>query len=213
MFRVKNATKSTLLSGTYDLTQFFTFEAAMHWALEGRYVLYITPTPLDSIPAKYHDRDALVVESFRMVKFMYLKDYEALIELLVDLHSHHTRPGVLLVDQLDTYINHPKVTEQILNIHIAKLCAILHDTMNACSNVSKRHSNFHLLASVTPQNFEKSSYHLYFDQIWNLEKENKKTFQLIRSKNSSGPREVFKYQKLNDGTLILKKILEKLESI
>ncbi|XP_063989659.1 uncharacterized protein LOC135168946 [Diachasmimorpha longicaudata] len=213
MFRLQNETKSTLLSGDHAITQIFTFEAAMHWALEGRHVLYITPTPLDSIPAKYHDRSALEVDSFRMVKFMYLKDYEALIELLVDLHSHHTRPGVLLIDQLDTYINHPNVTEQLANIHIAKLCAILHDTMNACSNVSRSHSKFHLMASVSPQNFEKSFYHLYFYQIWSLEKENNKSFCLMRLKNSSESREAFKYQKLNDGTLILVKILENMENM
>lgn len=139
----------------------------------------------------------------------YLKDYEALIELLVDLHSHHTRPGVVLIDKLDAYIDHPKVSEQMLNIHIAKLCAILHDTMNACSSVSKSQSKFHLLASVTPKNFEKSSYHLYFNQIWKLEEGNDKSFSLVRLRNSSEPREVLKYQKFDDGTLILEKILQR----
>ncbi|XP_011311738.1 uncharacterized protein [Fopius arisanus] len=184
----------------------------MYWALEGRHVFYITPTPLESIPAKYHDRNSLVVESFQMVQFMYLKDYEALISVLVGFHSHHIRPEVLLIDKLDTYIRHPKVTGQMLHTHIAKLCAILHDTMNACSNMSKSQWEFHLLASVTPQNLTKSCYHLYFDQIWKLGRENHKSFHLIRSGNSLELREVFEYQKFNDGTLILQKILQKLDN-
>ncbi|KAK0080686.1 hypothetical protein PV325_013503 [Microctonus aethiopoides] len=213
MFSIKSDIKSILFCGSTDAAKPFMFEVAMHWAEEGRRVFYITSTPLTSFPAIYHDRKKPEPSAFNMIKFIYLSNYEELAKQLVDLHTHSVLPSVLLIDNLHTYINDPQIKEQE-DVHIAKLCALLHDSINACARIKK--TKLYLCASVIMNNIKQTPYHLYFNNIWNIDSKNVENVVNIELKQMSGAvdskmNRVMKYKQFQDGTLILNEILEKIE--
>ncbi|OAD52742.1 SPARC-related modular calcium-binding protein 1 [Eufriesea mexicana] len=137
MFTVKNNVKSTLLCGPAELSKSFMFEAAIYWAEEGRRVVYITPAPLERLPAACHDRSNPAPAAFKLMRFMYLKNYEALAQRLVELHTFASLPSVLLIDDFDTYVTGYKESEMTQDIHIAKTCSLILDTMNSCARILK----------------------------------------------------------------------------
>lgn len=67
----------------------------------------------------------------------YLENYETLMERLIELHTFATLPSVLLIDDFDTYINDYKESEVTYDLHIAKTCSTILDTMNSCSRILK----------------------------------------------------------------------------
>ncbi|KAF7994993.1 hypothetical protein HCN44_004465 [Aphidius gifuensis] len=207
MFSIENSTKSILLCGPPSITRTFMFESAIHWAEKDQRVFYITPAPLTSIPAKYHDRNDLIPTTFNMIRFMHLSSYESLVEQLVNIHTFEVRPSVLLIDRLDTYIQikDPKVKEQH-EVHIARLCAIIHDSMNACSRLKK--VQVHICVSVSPDNFKTNIYQHYFDSIWRFDKNNEGIVELKKIKGDLDYQDVFRYEKYVDGTVILNSVLE-----
>lgn len=70
MFSSKNNVKSTLFCGPQELNKSFMFETAIYWAEEGRRVVYITPTPLERLPAICHDRCNPAPAAFKLMRFM-----------------------------------------------------------------------------------------------------------------------------------------------
>ncbi|KAH0549166.1 uncharacterized protein LOC123260913 [Cotesia glomerata] len=210
MFTLKNTSNSTLLLGPPITAKSFLFEAAMHWAEKGNLVFFITPSPLKSFPAQYHDRKDVPPAIYDMIKFLYLETYDVLAEQLVDLHTFSKLPSLILVDNLDTYIKGVQNTE-LEDMHIAKLCAVLHDSVNACSRVKK--CQVLLCASITGTSLQSTPYPLYFDNIWYLTVE-KDTDELIikftevstNSESEIKEPKAFEYRKFRDKTLILTKI-------
>lgn len=69
--------------------------------------------------------------------FRYLEDYEALVEQLVELHTFASLPSVLLIDDFDTYIAGYKESGMTQDVHIAKTCSLILDTMNSCARILK----------------------------------------------------------------------------
>ncbi|XP_076669026.1 uncharacterized protein LOC143369232 isoform X1 [Andrena cerasifolii] len=72
MFSAKHSVKSTLLCGPAELSKSFMFEAAIYWAEEGRRVVYITPAPLESLPAACHDRSNPAPAAFKLMRFIWV---------------------------------------------------------------------------------------------------------------------------------------------
>ena len=72
MFSAKHSVKSTLLCGPAELSKSFMFEAAIYWAEEGRRVVYITPAPLESLPAACHDRSNPAPAAFKLMRFIWI---------------------------------------------------------------------------------------------------------------------------------------------
>ncbi|XP_070162869.1 uncharacterized protein [Polyergus mexicanus] len=128
--------KTTLLCGPKILSKSFMFEAAIYWAERGRRVIYITPTPLERRPAVCHDRTNPAAAALDLMRFIYLPDYETFMEQLVKLHTYAAVPSVLLIDDLDNYINDESIKNDLF-MHIARTCALISHSMNSCSRILK----------------------------------------------------------------------------
>ncbi|KZC12102.1 hypothetical protein WN55_03183, partial [Dufourea novaeangliae] len=184
----------------------FPSQAAIYWAEEGRRVVYITPAPLDSLPAACHDRSNPAPAAFKLMRFMYLENYEALMGRLVELHTFATLPSVLLIDDLDAYIKDYKSTEAMQDLHIAKTCAMILDTMNACSRILKQTAYVCAWSSSAMNHI--SIYSVYFFNIWNVtDEEDSRTILLEKyGRQTCEKCPSYRYCKLQDGTRVLKQI-------
>ena len=67
----------------------------------------------------------------------YLEDYKALAKLLVQLHTFATLPSVLLIDDFDAYTGSYKESEVLQDVHTARTCSLILDTMNSCAQILK----------------------------------------------------------------------------
>ncbi|XP_017763776.1 PREDICTED: uncharacterized protein LOC108553412 [Eufriesea mexicana] len=208
MFTVKNNVKSTLLCGPAELSKSFMFEAAIYWAEEGRRVVYITPAPLERLPAACHDRSNPAPAAFKLMRFMYLKNYEALAQRLVELHTFASLPSVLLIDDFDTYVTGYKESEMTQDIHIAKTCSLILDTMNSCARILKY--NVYVCAWSSSGMNNICTYTIYFVNIWNVINEKESNTILLQKYSQETPTEQcpsYRYCKLEDGTRVLKQVL------
>ncbi|XP_076669036.1 uncharacterized protein LOC143369232 isoform X2 [Andrena cerasifolii] len=208
MFSAKHSVKSTLLCGPAELSKSFMFEAAIYWAEEGRRVVYITPAPLESLPAACHDRSNPAPAAFKLMRFMYLEDYEALVERLVELHTFATLPSVLLIDDFDTYIDEHVKTKATREAHIARTCSVILDTMNSCGRILK--TSVYVCAWSTLAMNDITAYAMYFLNTWNVtDEEDGKTILLKKYSHEASTVQCpsYRYCKLEDGTRVLKQIL------
>lgn len=183
------------------------FEIAVYWAERGRRVVYITPAPLERRPAACHDRSNPVVAALKLIRFIYLSDYEAFGEQLLKLHTYAAVPSVLLINDLDDYFNEETAGSDS-SANIAKTCALIFHSVNLCSRVTK--INVHVCAWITSifnNNFLQT---IYFRNIWNVtdEREEDGTMILLEKKSFvKSPTESYKYSKLEGGMRVLQQIL------
>ncbi|XP_011636182.1 uncharacterized protein LOC105426584 isoform X2 [Pogonomyrmex barbatus] len=197
--------KTTLLCGSRNLTsKSFMFEVATYWAEKGQRVVYVTPMPLEKRPAACHDRGNPSGAALKLMTFMYLSDYETLVEQLVKLHTYAAVPSVLLIDDLDNYFNDKAANDSIT--HIAKTCSLILHSMKLCSRILKR--NVYVCAwtnSILTNNFIQT---MYFRNIWNLtEEENGKVILLEKFSIGSSLEQSYKYHIFEDGMRVLQQIL------
>ncbi|XP_043801637.1 uncharacterized protein LOC122719682 [Apis laboriosa] len=207
MFSSKNV-KSTLLCGPQQLNKSFMFETAIYWAEEGRRVVYITPTPLERLPATCHDRCNPAPAAFKLMRFMYLKNYESLVERMIELHTFACLPSILLIDDFDTYIDDYKESEISRDLHIARICSLILDTMNSCARILK--INVYICAWSFSGMNDICTYTIYFINIWNVtneEESNTIFLQKYLQKAFTEQCPSYRYCKLEDGTRVLKQIL------
>ncbi|CAL7935265.1 unnamed protein product [Xylocopa violacea] len=214
MFSIKDNVKSTLLCGPTELSKSFMFEAAIYWAEEGRRVVYITPVPLEKLPAACHDRSNPAPTAFKLMRFMYLENYDALAERLAELHTFATLPSVLLIDDFDAYTNDHNRADMPQDIHIARTCSMILDTMNSCARILKK--TVYVCAWSYSGLNDISTYAIYFFNIWNVTEEEEGKAILLQKYSQEYPTEEcpsYRYCKLEDGTRVLKQILyESLEN-
>ncbi|KYM76660.1 SPARC-related modular calcium-binding protein 1 [Atta colombica] len=110
----------------------------MYWAEEGQQLVYITPILLEKRPAICHDRRNPSVTALKLMRFIYLSDYEALEQHLYKLHTYATMvPSVLLIDELDDYLLSDEAPGDN-NSCIAKICALILHSMNLCSRILEK---------------------------------------------------------------------------
>ncbi|XP_076297949.1 uncharacterized protein LOC143217488 [Lasioglossum baleicum] len=207
MFSTTSNVKSTLLCGPAELSKSFMFEAAIYWAEEGHRVVYITPAPLDSLPAACHDRSNPAPAAFKLMRFMYLENYEALVQKLTELHTFAILPSILLIDDMDAYIKDYGKTESMHDMHIAKTCALILDTMNSCSRILK--NTVYACVWSTLATSDMRIYSMYFADAWiATNEEETKTILLEQHghRSSSGKPTSYRYCKLQDGSRALKEI-------
>ncbi|XP_025156360.1 uncharacterized protein LOC105186076 isoform X2 [Harpegnathos saltator] len=171
--------KTTLLCGPKELSKSFMFEAAIYWAEEGRRVVYIAPAPLERQPAACHDRGNPAVAALKLMRFIYLSDYESLAEQLVKLHTYAAVPSVLLIDDLDNYLNDDAAGNDA-SAHIAKTCALIHHSMKSCARALKINLS---------------------------EVEDGKAILLEGSTVGSPSKQSYKYLKFEDGMRVLQQVL------
>lgn len=187
----------------------FPTQAAIYWAERGRRVIYITPTPLERRPAVCHDRTNPAVAALDLMRFIYLPDYETLIEQLVKLHTYAAVPSVLLIDDLDNYFNDESVKN--LFMHIARTCALISHSMNSCSRILKM--NVYVCVwtnSILINNFLQT---IYFRNIWNLiEEEDGKIILVERFAIGLSLKPSYKYHKFEDGMRALQQICDSMEA-
>ncbi|EZA61240.1 hypothetical protein DMN91_004863 [Ooceraea biroi] len=203
-------TKATLLCGPKELSKSFMFEIAMYWAERGRRVVYITPAPLERRPAVCHDRSNPGVAALKLIRFIYLSNYEAFGEQLIKLHTYATVPSVLLINDLDDYFNEESA-ENDLSTNIAKTCALIFHSMNLCSRVTK--INVHVCAwttSILTNNFLQT---IYFRNIWNVTEEEGGKVILLEKLFTTSSLESYKYDKFEDGMRVLQQILYDSEEV
>ncbi|XP_032684490.1 uncharacterized protein LOC116850381 [Odontomachus brunneus] len=203
--------KMTLLCGPKELSKSFMFElflaaqAAMYWAEEGRRVVYITPAPLERQPAACHDRGNPAVAALRLMRFIYLSDYESLVEQLAKLHTYAAVPSVLLIDDLDNYLNDDAAGNDA-SAHIARTCALIHHSMKSCARALK--INVHVCAWSSSTLIDNLLSTIYFRNIWNLsEVEDGKAILLEGSALGSPLKQSYKYLKFEDGMRVLQQVL------
>nr|XP_033322990.1 uncharacterized protein LOC117218587 [Megalopta genalis] len=210
MFSGKRNVTSTMLCGPAEFSKSFMFEVAIYWAEEGHRVVYITPAPLDSLPAACHDRSNPAPAAFRLMRFMYLENYEALVQELVRLHTYAVLPSVLLIDDFDAYIEDYENTKSMRDAHVAKTCALILDTMNSCSRILKNATRACIWSTSAMSANDSSIYSMYFNDAWIVtNEEESKTILLKRygRRGSAEKSKSYRYRKLEDGTRVLKQIL------
>ncbi|XP_012279224.1 uncharacterized protein LOC105699086 isoform X2 [Orussus abietinus] len=201
---------ATLFCGSTEHTRSLIFETAIHWADEGRRVVYVAPKPLASLPPIYHDRNPPAAATFKLIRFMYLPNYEALMEQLVDLHKFEILPTVLIIDNLEHYASDPSVKGH-REIHIARMCTLILDSMNAVSKITN--IDVHACASIDiEKDLPRSVYALYFDNIWEFTRDQDKegTFWLKKMQVglSNACSMLYKYAKRQDGSVIFEKAMQ-----
>ncbi|XP_018306261.1 uncharacterized protein [Mycetomoellerius zeteki] len=200
--------KTTLLCGSKDLSKSFMFEAATYWAEEGQRVVYITPIPLEKQPAACHDRRNPSVAALKLMRFVYLLDYEALVEQLFKLHTYAAVPSVLLIDDLDDYLLSDEAPGDDDNSRsrIARVCALILHSMKSCSRILKK--NVHVCAWTSSSLINNFIQTIYFRNIWNLtEKEDGKIILVERCSIRSSLEQSYVYYKFQDGMRVLQQIL------
>ncbi|CAL1687606.1 unnamed protein product [Lasius platythorax] len=200
--------KTTLLCGPKILSKSFMFEAAIYWAERGRRVVYISPTPLERRPAVCHDRSNPTVAALDLMRFIYLPDYETLIEQLVKLHTYAAVPSVLLIDDLDNYFTDETIKNDSV-MHIARTCALIFHSMKSCSRILKM--NAYVCAwtnSSLTNNFLQT---IYFRNIWNLTEEDGKII-VERVAIGLSLKPSYKYHKFEDGMRALQQIFDFVEA-
>ncbi|XP_051162568.1 uncharacterized protein LOC127282400 [Leptopilina boulardi] len=198
MSLINNCVNSILLTGSKKLNKFFLFEAAVYWAEQGHRVFYFGPEKLQSSQFMHHDRSNPNSEAFKMMRFIYVSNYEALVEQLVDVHTIAPPPSVLLVDDFDNYIHDSDIKEK-KEVHIARLCALLFDTMNTCAEILER--KVHIFISISSElNF---IHQIYFNKFWTIEEENENIVKLKQIGNSK----IYEYRKFDNNNIILKQII------
>ncbi|XP_034944414.1 uncharacterized protein [Chelonus insularis] len=212
MFPSKN--NATLVCSKSEYGKIFMFEATLHLAEQGNKVFYISPEPLKSFPATYHDRNITPV-IFNMIKFLYLSNYEVLIKQLAELHTFASLPSVLVIEDLNHYITDTTIKEH-KDVHIARLCALIQDTLNTCMRA--KNSSIQFCTSTNLDTFD-IPYFSYFNRVWlvNDKKEHNQVLIELSSirlalnnlDNCDERRKIFRYRFFEDRTLILDKIVEK----
>ncbi|XP_072750042.1 uncharacterized protein [Anoplolepis gracilipes] len=227
--------KTTLLCGPKILI--FFMQTAIYWAEKGRRIIYITPTPLERRPAICHDRNNPAVAALDLMRFIYLPDYETLIEQLVKLHTYAAVPSVLLIDDLDNYFNEEAIKNDSF-MDIARICALILHSMKSCSRILKMNCFGKLSRSATRicnkkwggvchlkkievyvcvwtnsilvNNFLQT---IYFRNIWNLiEVENGKIILVERFAIGLSLKPSYKYHKFKDGMRALQQIYDSVEA-
>ncbi|KOC67461.1 hypothetical protein WH47_11640, partial [Habropoda laboriosa] len=186
----------------------FPSQAAIYWAEEGRRVVYITPAPLERLPAACHDRSNPAPAAFKLMRFMYLENYKALAERLVELHTFATLPSVILIDDFDAYTSDYKKSEVTQDVHIARTCSAILDTMNSCARILK--TNVYMCAWSVSGMKDISTYTIFFVNIWDVTDEKKSNSILLKKYSHKAPTEKcpsYRYCKFEDGTRVLKQIL------
>ncbi|XP_072750043.1 uncharacterized protein [Anoplolepis gracilipes] len=183
---------------------------AIYWAEKGRRIIYITPTPLERRPAICHDRNNPAVAALDLMRFIYLPDYETLIEQLVKLHTYAAVPSVLLIDDLDNYFNEEAIKNDSF-MDIARICALILHSMKSCSRILKM--NVYVCVwtnSILVNNFLQT---IYFRNIWNLiEVENGKIILVERFAIGLSLKPSYKYHKFKDGMRALQQIYDSVEA-
>ncbi|XP_048515319.1 uncharacterized protein LOC105684989 isoform X2 [Athalia rosae] len=208
---------TTLICGPSEVTDTFVFEGALHWAREGRRVVYVTPVPLESLPPRYHESVGFRGEHLgilQLIKFMYLPDYRSLADILVDLDTFVAPPSVLFIDKLENYTpNSGDAGPGSAELLIAKTCAVAMDTMKACSRTLKR--KVHLCATLPAEALGKV-HSIYFDNIWrcSIDETNPsdpepegKTI-IFKKVTCAIDEQAFKFKSLRDGTIVLQEIFK-----
>ncbi|XP_066597031.1 uncharacterized protein [Prorops nasuta] len=207
MLSIKDNIKSTLFCGPKELSKSFAFEAAIYWANEGRNVLYVAPTSLECLPPSCHDRSNPAPATFRLMRFMYLTDYEDLIKQFSQLHTFATLPSILIIDDLDHYLHKQNVKEEF-NMHAAKTCALIFDTMSSISRILK--IDVHICAWYSSALDNTILHNMYFRNVFTIsEDEEGKSILLQKVTNLKNKNDFpsYKYSKLQDGTRVLRQIL------
>ncbi|KAF7399368.1 hypothetical protein HZH68_007960 [Vespula germanica] len=156
MFATKQNLKTTLLHGPAELSKTFLYEAAIYWAEEGRRVFYITPIPLQQIPSSCHESNPSTYFTYKLITFVYLSDYKSLVTQLAELHTFISLPTIVLLDDIDHYIEDdaikkPDYCEEKTKMRIARACSVIFDAINSCSRISNTivsnsihsHNEFH----------------------------------------------------------------------
>ncbi|XP_046606683.1 uncharacterized protein LOC124298557 [Neodiprion virginianus] len=205
MFSNIERVRRTLICGPPELTETFMFEGAAHWAKQGSRVIYVTQNPIESLPPKYHDGPKPCVDTFQLIKFMYLPDHKSLMELLVELDTFASLPSALLIDKLDNYAE-PTTWRGDYDVLLAKTCSFIIDAMNACSRILGK--KVHVCASLRPETVGKVHF-VYFDNVWKFSIDNNLADPIITLQKAfctNGDR-LFKFRSLEDRTVVLKQVL------
>lgn len=73
----------------------------------------------------------------------------------------------MILEDLDNYIQDPDIQEK-REVHMARLCALLVDTMNVCAAILQQ--QVHICVSISSEC--DVIYQIYFNNFWSLEKQN-----------------------------------------
>lgn len=144
------------------------------------------------------------------MRFIYLPDYETLIEQLVKLHTYAAVPSVLLIDNLDNYFT-DEVVKNDSFMHIARTCALIFHSMKSCSRILKMNVNVCVWTnSILINNFLQT---IYFRNVWNLtEEKDGKIILVERFAIGLSLKPSYKYHKFEDGMRILQQICDSVEA-
>ncbi|XP_013384546.1 uncharacterized protein LOC106154661 isoform X2 [Lingula anatina] len=118
-----------LLSGDHNVGKTcLLFQAAVSHASEECHVTYICPSPLSSLPAPVHGMPSPEAKVLQNLKFLYMSSTDELVEYLSELHTSPVVSQVLILDDLDYYVN--QIQEHGSSEHsIAMLFALIKDAV------------------------------------------------------------------------------------
>ncbi|XP_029164137.1 uncharacterized protein LOC114935454 isoform X5 [Nylanderia fulva] len=180
-----------------------------HYYVAQKYSANLSCLSCENRPAVCHDRSDPTVAALDLMRFIYLPDYETLIEQLVKLHMYAAVPSVLLIDDLDNYFTDETIKNDSF-VHIARTCALIIHSMKSCSRILKM--NVYVCAwtnSILTNNFLQT---IYFRNIWNLTEEDEKIILLEKFAIGLSSKQSYKYHKFKDGMRVLQQICHSIEA-
>ncbi|XP_060571818.1 ATPase SWSAP1-like [Ruditapes philippinarum] len=105
------------------------FQAAVAYASQDYHVTYISRSPLTQMPLSVHGMTRPETAGLlKTLTFMYINKVQNLVEFCASIHSKSLVPDMLIVDDLDFYLQ--QSMDPSPEVGCARLCAILEDTLS-----------------------------------------------------------------------------------
>ncbi|WAR07923.1 hypothetical protein MAR_017881 [Mya arenaria] len=123
------------------------FQAGVAYASQDLHVTLISRRPLSRMPHSVHGMiRPEAAGNLNTLTFLYMSNVSDLLEYCASVHTRSVTPDVLIVDDLDFYLN--QLIEPSPEAGCAKLCALLVDTLHFIRQKSPHGA---LLLGCTPQ--------------------------------------------------------------
>ncbi|XP_052808024.1 ATPase SWSAP1-like [Mya arenaria] len=123
------------------------FQAGVAYASQDLHVTLISRRPLSRMPHSVHGMiRPEAAGNLNTLTFLYMSNVSDLLEYCASVHTRSVTPDILIVDDLDFYLN--QLIEPSPEAGCAKLCALLVDTLHFIRQKSPHGA---LLLGCTPQ--------------------------------------------------------------
>ncbi|XP_064629684.1 uncharacterized protein LOC135488782 isoform X2 [Lineus longissimus] len=153
---------------TASIQRSLLFQGAVNLASEGHSVTFICSEPFRKLPQHVHSMTKPEPTVLKLVKFVYIKTCNELIEYLCSFHMMPVVPDALLVEDVTYYTG--QMQDAGREVSIARILVHLKDVQEFMTK--KRLPNdlkFQMLLSTQDKNpSHLAVYHKFFQEIWTI---------------------------------------------